>query len=237
MLKVTSRIDDGLPDHPQRYPEQGPRRVTASAGEVGIMQSPSGPAQAAMRKALQHAASALTSAGIPWALTGGYALFAFGAPEPSHDVDIIVAPDEAEAAARCLADAGFDIERPPENWLVKAWWRGADEPAMVDLIHELAGVPVDNHLLGAVEQQQLIAVDMPVLQPQHVLAAKLKVLDERNCDYAALLPAARAVREQIDWEALREQFAEQPFALGFLELLDRLGIVGAGAVTQTSATA
>lgn len=43
----------------------------------------------------------------------------------------------------------------------------------------------------------------------------------------ALLPVARALREQVDWSAVREYVADNDFALAFLHLLDRLGIVTA----------
>ena len=34
--------------------------------------------------------------GVPFALAGGYALWAHGAPEPDHDVDLLVAEPDVE---------------------------------------------------------------------------------------------------------------------------------------------
>lgn len=73
-----------------------------------------------LREALRRAASALKADGPPFALAGSYALWVHGGPEPSHDVDFVVAEEDVEAAAMTLSKAGFDIRRPPEEWLFKA---------------------------------------------------------------------------------------------------------------------
>src|SRR3954466_573285 len=87
---------------------------------------------------LKRAASALKADGPPFALGGSYALWVHGAPEPEHDVDIVVAEDDAERAAQVLAAAGFEIERPAEDWLFKARM----DDALVDVLHRLNMVPV-----------------------------------------------------------------------------------------------
>src|SRR6201999_198532 len=86
-----------------------------------------------LRDALRRAASALKANGPRFALAGGYALWAYGAPEPSHDVDLVVAEDDAAATAVTLGDAGFAIEHPPEDWLFKA--RAGS--SLVDVLHRL----------------------------------------------------------------------------------------------------
>jgi hypothetical protein len=65
---------------------------------------------------------------------------------------------------------------------------------------------------------------MRVLSPTHVMTEKLTSLNEHNCDFTALLPAVRAVREQVDWERVRADTADNDFAVAFLYLTDRLGI-------------
>lgn len=71
---------------------------------------PDAPAGATpLRDALRGAASALKENGPRFALAGSYALWAYGAPEPSHDVDLVVAESDVEAAVATLAGAGFAI--------------------------------------------------------------------------------------------------------------------------------
>nr|WP_156609924.1 nucleotidyltransferase family protein [Auraticoccus cholistanensis] len=173
-----------------------------------------------MRQALKQAASALKASGVPFALVGGYALWAQGAPEPEHDVDFAVPEEEVEAAAAALAAAGFELERPPEDWLFKAHLG----TAMVDVLHRLQGRRVDRALLEQSGEQEILGLRMPVMQPTEIMSAKLASLSEHYCDFAPLLSVARAVREQLDWQRLRSEAEEQPFAEAFLRLTERLGI-------------
>jgi Nucleotidyl transferase of unknown function (DUF2204) len=171
-----------------------------------------------LRDALKTAASALKEHGPRFALAGSYALWVSGAPEPTHDVDFVVAEADTESAATTLAKAGFRIERTAEDWLFKAHAEGA----FVDILHRLNGVPVDVSDLDSAEERDVLAIRMPVLPASSVLIQKLRALGEHNCDFTALLPAVRAVRERIDWARVREQTAANDYAAAFLVLADRL---------------
>ncbi|ORA19431.1 nucleotidyltransferase [Mycobacterium arosiense] len=175
-----------------------------------------------LRDALRGAASALKGRGPRFALAGSYALWAYGAPEPSHDVDLVVSESDVDAAVTALADAGFVIERPPEDWLFKARTGGV----LVDILHRINGVPVDADTLERAEQRDVLAIRMPVLPPTMVLVQQLRSLGEHHCDFARLLPAVRAVRERLDWEAIRAQTADNDYAVAFLVLVERLGLTG-----------
>jgi hypothetical protein len=181
--------------------------------------------RSALRRALKRSASALKRDGVPFALAGGYALWAHGAPEPEHDVDLAVAEGDVEAAAASLQREGFSVERPPEDWLFKA----LTDDAMVDVLHRLQGVPVSPELLATADEQELLGLRMPVLPPTPIMVAKLRSLSEHYCDFTTLLPAVRALREQLDWAELRTATADQPFAEAFLLLVDRLEIAPAHA--------
>jgi hypothetical protein len=178
-----------------------------------------------LRDALKRAAAALADAEVPFALAGSYALWVHGAAEPDHDVDFCVAEDAVEPAARALADAGFRIDRPPENWLFKAW---SQDGVLVDLLHRLAGEVVDAELLDRALDLEVIAVRMRVLSATDVISSQLRAMNEHYCDFGAVLPAVRAVREQVDWERLRAETKQNPFAVAFLYLTELLG-VGPGA--------
>lgn len=176
-----------------------------------------------LREALRRAASALKAEGPPFALAGSFALWAHGAPEPTHDVDFVVAESDVQAAAAALSTAGFDIRRPPEDWLFKAAL-SVDGPALVDVLHQINRVPVDPAMIAGAATLDVLALSMPVLSPGEVMLQKLRSLHEHHCDFAKLLPVARGVREQLDWAALREQTADNLFATTFLDLCARLGI-------------
>ncbi|MGE0219570.1 hypothetical protein [Mycolicibacterium sp.] len=177
-----------------------------------------------LRGALKAAASAFKEHGPRFALAGSFALWVFGAPEPVHDVDFVVCEADVEAAATTLGKAGFAIERTPEDWLFKA----CVDDVVVDVLHRVNGVAVGAELLERAEVRDVLAITMPVLPPTVVLTQKLRALHEHFCDFAALLPGARAVREKVDWALLRADTADNDFAVAFLVLADRLGISGAG---------
>ncbi len=176
-----------------------------------------------LREALRRAASALKADGPPFALAGSFALWAYGAPEPTHDVDFVVAEPDVEAAAATLAKAGFDIRRPPEDWLFKAAL-SVDGPELIDVLHQINRVPVDPDMIAGAPNLDVLALSMPVLTPGQVMLQKLRSLHEHHCDFAKLIPVVRAVREQLDWAELRTETADNPFATTFLDLCTRLGI-------------
>ena len=59
----------------------------------------------ALRGALKRTASALKAGEVPFALAGGYALWAHGAPESENDVDFVVAEEDTERAVHVLEEA------------------------------------------------------------------------------------------------------------------------------------
>ncbi len=65
-----------------------------------------------------------------------------------------------------------------------------------------------------------------MLAATDLLATKMLALSEHSCDLGKVLPAARALREQVDWKRLREETEQNPFAQSFLYLIEQLGITG-----------
>ncbi len=173
-----------------------------------------------LRAALKAAASALKRDGVPFALAGGYALWVHGAPEPSHDVDFVVAEADVDAAIDSLGAADFRIERPPEDWLFKAYL----DDTLVDVLHRLQGVVVEPALVELATEFEVLGVRLPVLPPTQIMTAKLQSLSEHYCNLAPLLPVVRAIREQLDWPQIQADTADNPFAEAFLLLTRRLGI-------------
>ena len=57
-----------------------------------------------------------------------------------------------------------------------------------------------------------------------MVTEKLCSLNEHHCDFSPLLLGVRAVREQVDWNRVRADSADNDFAVAFLVLSDRLGI-------------
>jgi hypothetical protein len=170
---------------------------------------------------LKASAAALREAGVPFLLAGSLAAWARGGPETRHDLDFIVKPDDAERALEALQAAGMKPERPPEGWLLKAW----DGDVLVDLIFGPSGIEVTDEVLGRGEDLQVLGMTIPVLALEDLLVTKLLSMKEHELDYQGLLLISRAVREQVDWPAVRRRTADSPYAKAFFTLVEELGIV------------
>jgi hypothetical protein len=171
--------------------------------------------------ALKRATAALRDADVPFLLGGSLASWARGGPETRHDLDLIIKPEDAERALETLKEAGMRPERPPEEWLLKAW----DGDTLVDLIYCPKGLPVDDELIARGEELSVLGMDIRVMALEDVMATKLLALTEHSLRYESLLQIARALREQIDWQAVWARTEASPFARAFFVLLEGLDIV------------
>jgi len=169
---------------------------------------------------MKTAAGALRAAGVDFMLGGGLAVWARGGPTTEHDIDFLLRPRDAQFAQDALAAVGFRPEAVPEEWLLKAW----DGDVLIDLIFCPAGGEVGDAEFARADELEVMAVRMPVASAGDVLATKLLAITEQNPDYRATLGLARALREQIDWEAVRTKTSGSPFALAFFTLVEELGI-------------
>jgi hypothetical protein len=176
--------------------------------------------QDALREGLKRVAVALKDAEVPFALAGGYAAWALGGPEPSHDVDFLVAEEDVGRTKDELGRRGLEVYQPPEDWLFKVRCDGVT----IDVLHRGSGRPLADALNAATEQE-VISVRMPVMGATDLVTQKLLALDEHYCDFGTILPVARALREQVDWAAVREWTAGSPFAEAALFLFERLDVV------------
>jgi hypothetical protein len=169
---------------------------------------------------LKRAAAALEREGVPYLLGGSIACWARGAPALARDLDFMVKPEDAERALGALVAAGMHAERPPEQWLLKAW----DGDVLVDLIHGPSGLEMDDEVVVRGERLGVAGMWVTVMALEDVMTTMLMALDEHTLDYERLLQIARSLREQIDWEDVRERTAGSPYARAFFTLVEGLGI-------------
>ena len=171
--------------------------------------------------AMKNASALLREAGIEHLLGGGLAAWARGGPPTEHDVDFFVRDGDAEAALAALVAGGLRPERPPEGWLLKAW----DGDILIDLIFHPAGGAVGDEHFARGEQLEVMAQPLLVASLDDVIATKLLAINEQSPDFASALELARSLREQIDWDFVRERTGSSPFAKAFFTLVEELGIV------------
>jgi hypothetical protein len=175
----------------------------------------------AITTTMKRCAAWLREADVPFVLAGSIAAWARGGPAVSRDVDFALRPEDAERALEALAAQGLRTERPPEDWLLKAH----DGDVLVDLIFAPNGLDLDETFARATTIS-VLSVDMPVMSVDDVLVTKLSAFEEHYIDFVGLLPIARALREQADWEQVRARTRHSAIATGFFAMAEQLGIVG-----------
>lgn len=169
---------------------------------------------------LKKVAATLREAEIPFALAGGYAVYARGGALSEHDVDFLIRETDLEMIRAALEKDGLTIVEPPEGWLIKAY----DDDRLVDLIFRPVLRPVTDDLLADADELAVGGSHVPVISATVLMAYKLMAMNEHACDFAPSLTLARSLREQIDWPRLQTDVSESPFALAGLVLIKGLKI-------------
>ena len=174
----------------------------------------------ALVETLKLAVHTLREQGVGFVLGGSLAAWARGGPEPKKDLDLMVKPEDAERALEALTRVGMRPERPPEEWLLKAW----HGDVLVDIIFRPSGLELTDEVLGRADTISVMAVGTPVMALEDVLVTMLMALDEHSLDYTRLVAIARSLREQIDFSRLRTRTSDSPCAQAFFTLVEELGL-------------
>jgi hypothetical protein len=169
---------------------------------------------------LKKAVAAFREAGVEALLGGSLAIWARGGPETKHDLDFMVRASDAERALEALENAGMRTEKPPEAWLYKAW----DGNVLVDVIFHPRGLEMTDEVFERADTREVLAISVNLMALEDVFATKLMSIDEHSADYSGVLLMARSLREQIDWDHLRERTTGYPFAHAFFVLAEELGV-------------
>jgi predicted nucleotidyltransferase len=172
--------------------------------------------------AMKDAVAVLQARDIPFVLGGGLAAWARGGPRSEHDVDLLIREQDAEEALVAFEEAGMRTERPPEGWLVKAWHPNG---TLVDLIYSPAGGPITEETIERAPLIEVMALRVRVSSLEDLMTTKLLALNEQEPEFGSVLELARALREQVDWEEVRDRTEASPFARAFFTLVEGLGVV------------
>ena len=174
-----------------------------------------------IHEALRNVVGVMREAEIPFLHGGSLASWARGGPESRHDLDLMLKPEDAERALDAFERAGMRTERPPEGWLYKVW----DGDVLIDLIFGPTGLEMNDETLERGEEMEVLSLPVRVMAIEDVIATKLLAMTDHTADFSSTLEIARAVREQVDWEAVRERTRDSPYAKAFLVLLEELEVI------------
>lgn len=175
--------------------------------------------------ALKTVAVVLKEESVPFALAGGYAVYARGGADSRHDADVVILEEDAHRARTALHGRGLEVLDPPEDWLFKVRHGGE----IVDVIFRLASGPVDAALLGRADEMTVDSVRMPVMAATDLVVSKLMAMTEHYCDLSPILAVIRSLREQLDVAVVEQAALHSPFARAALGLARDLSLLPASA--------
>jgi hypothetical protein len=96
---------------------------------------------------------------------------------------------------------------------------------LVDIIFESVEGEVTDEVLAGGEELTVTSMAMCVLRLEDMFALRLQTLNEHHLEYAGLLKMARALREQVDWDAVRDRVRHTPYGMAFFTILEGLELV------------
>ena len=152
-------------------------------------------------RTLADAVSAIEEAAIDYVLIGGVGSAALGRPRWTSDIDIMVAPLDADPALAALGRAGFKTDRTNEHWIFKA----AKNQLVVDLIFRTVGdIYLDESMVRRSQRTEFLGVEMTIAAPEDQIVIKAIAHDEQSArhwnDALSLVASC-----SIDWTYLIER--------------------------------
>jgi hypothetical protein len=180
-------------------PSINPSQVSARNTEEG----------ARFNQVLFSTLDALEESKIPFGLIGGVAASGLGRPRSTHDIDIFVRPEDAEATLRALDKHGFRTEKFDIEWLFKAF----KDDILVDVVFRSKGdIYFDEEMQAHCTHVEFHGRKIPVVSPEDLAIIKcavhyeggphhwhdaLAILSHANIDWNYLLRRARRAPRRL----------------------------------------
>lgn len=159
-----------------------------------------------MPEVFRETVAVLEREGVPYAVIGGIASTGYGRSRWTHDIDILVKPEDADYALTCLERAGFTTEKTDPKWLYKAFKRGV----LVDVIFRSTGeIRLDAEMLARAVQVEALGCRPRLVPAEDLLVMKALVHDEggpRHWHDALGLISAN----ELDWAYLLRRARRAP---------------------------
>jgi predicted nucleotidyltransferase len=149
-------------------------------------------------RVLDEAVAAIEDEGIPYVLMGGMVSRAAGRPRDTHDIDLLVRPDDAKTALSRLESAGFTTREPEPQWLYKA----VKDDVLVDVLFRASGdVLLDDEMVERADVHRFAEREVKTMCVEDLVVIKALAHKEQTnrhwFDALALLSTRK-----IDWDYL-----------------------------------
>ena len=175
--------------------------MSAEASELPVTSSlePSWAEDA--RDCYQGVLQALKEAGVPFAVSGGFAFHHHtGIWRATKDLDLVLPPDAVPRALDLLREGGFETWVEDPVWLAKARRLGY----YVDLITGVgnATLTVERGWIERAISGHVLGLPCKVLRAEEMIASKLFVTRRERFDGADIAHLAKACGQKLDWNRL-----------------------------------
>ena len=170
------------------------------------------------REKYKRAIGALNRGGIPFVVTGAYAIYEYtGIYRETKDLDVFVEPQNVIPAMRCLRDEGFRTRLEQPHWLAKATLG----EHFVDIIYGMGNglALVDEEWYRYSKPAILAAHPVRVAPVEELIWHRLFINERHRQDMADIAHLILICGDKIDWERLVTKTAEHwPLLLAQLQI-------------------
>lgn len=175
-----------------------------------------GPERAVYRRAL----TALNRAGVPYVVSGLYAIHAYtGVYRRTKDLDLFFRPEVLLDAARVLRDEGFRLEIEDAHWLAKAF----QDDRLIDLIYGMGNglALIDEAWYRHSRSGILAATPVRIAPAEELLWHRLYVSERHRHDMADVLHLLLCRGDTLDWDRLLARVGDDfRLLLAYVHLFD-----------------
>ncbi len=150
-------------------------------------------------QAFGRALQVLNSTGIPYALSGAFAKYAYtGAWRNTKDLDVFLLPAALRSALDALAAAGYTTSIEYEHWLAKAHFDGY----VVDLIFGLGHgrIRFTRSWFERARPVTIAGLQTRLLPIEELVVSKCYVAERYRFDGADILHLIQRSEGRIDWQ-------------------------------------
>ena len=150
-------------------------------------------------RALRAAVDALETAGVRYALAGGWAVYAYHPRIPSADVDVFVMDDVPDRVSTALQDQGFgvgegrQIEFLEANQRIELWGIGDLDMGIPDPAYDARRL-LENEVTRVPIPMGKVAIRPQVASPASLAAMKLVAFHNRNLAFRGQTDASAQMR-------------------------------------------
>jgi hypothetical protein len=158
------------------------------------------------REVYRIAMTALDRAGIPFVISGLYAIYEYtGLYRETKDLDLFLEPRHLVPAARVLQGEGFAMHLEEPHWLAKAMFGDMQ----IDLIHGMGnGVAlIDEEWYRHSRAGILAGMPVRVSPPEDLIWHRLFVSERHRSDMSDVMHLILCRGDELDWDRLVERVA------------------------------